>query len=440
MDETTENRCPARTSDTPDGTVQCTISSSTVHNMHQSGPHMWSDETTDRCPARYYRHGLMEQCHYPSGHTGAHRSESYDWSNAAYCAADAGEGACVRKAGHKGEHAWRLVTAQALDRGDAWKPVKGPCGQTFTGPDGYAATCNVIAGHIGGHQHLPVGSLYDTAAEDRLRDAAAKAGRVADLLVTLCEAVSPSRERCELASGHPEVHTWERLEGHTYREDKPDFPPALVQCGVLFRTGSFMSECNLPPDHGGRHCGEPEESAGTDDAPMVWERHMKALERLCGPKDEPEPEGYARATEINEALTALEQRVMAALGEVERRMTTLEGRFGRLAESVGQIRSVAPAPETVCGAAARPRGIDEPAVFCERSPGHQGWHRVGAPGDGGYVTWAPDSPAAVPETASGQCTATLRLFHDLAYRCVLDAGHDGRHTDDYGDHWEITYD
>lgn len=337
MDETTENRCPAWTSDTPDGTVQCTISSSTVHNMHQSGPHMWSDETTDRCPARYYRHGLIEQCHYPSGHTGAHRSESYDWPNAPYCAADAGEGACRREIGHKGEHAWRLVTAQALDRGDAWKPVKGPCGQTFTGPDGYAATCNVIAGHIGGHQHLPVGSLYDTAAED-----------------------------------------------------KPDFPTALVQCGVLFRTGSFMSECNLPPDHGGRHCGEPEdepeESAGTDDAPMVWERHMKALERLCGPKDE--PEGYARATEINEALTALEQRVMAALGEVERRMTVQEGRFSRLAESVWQIRS----------------------------------------------------PAAVPETASGQCTACLHLFYDQPYRCVLDVGHAGRHQDDDGDRWEITYD
>lgn len=366
-------------------------------------------ETTNRCPEQLYG----QRCHYTEGHTGAHRSEHVDWPNfTQVCAADTEHGACLRKPGHAGEHAWRTVTAQALDRGEAWRPREKlttedvrlpqpgeewppvPCGVLFVGPDGDHTVCNVIAGHIGCHQHLPTGRDQDAG------------------------------------------------------EDKPELPKRKA------RTITFDDLRTLSRE-------------------LVAE--VSALERGVN----------ERLVRLEESMGEQEARPIRGLGEVERRMTALEARFGRLAEDKWRAVAEQPAEEPVpdlaeviarmnkleyrvltlletvvhkidelraepmehamvadtCGAVgqwqAGPGSIPI-AVVCTREPGHGGrcddrgmtWSAVC--GDGSGEPWCTQRNGHDGECdpqPAGRCRAVLWTGASDPYRCTLDQGHDDRHMD-----------
>lgn len=393
-------------------------------------------ETTGRCPAQYCRIGTLEQCHLLAGHTGAHRSESYDWPNASalhpVCAADAGEGACIRKPGHTGEHAWRTVTAQALDRGEAWRPratedvhlpQRGeewppvPCGVTFTGPDGDHTVCNVIAGHIGTHQHLPVDAGEDrtglpvrerrgvtVSALTRLRP------ELLGKLDRLEKGVSLRLEALEKSMGSREDH----LSLHHTLEVGLYSAIGEVErrmTALEKRVTDWLNDLELTQDE------QPEQVTVYGIDVSEWDRRLGTLEK--------------RADQVLERVNKAEHRILRAVESLQ--AEPMEHARGTVTcDAVGQWRP--------------PTGADPVAVVCTRNAGHTGrcddqgmtWDALCAdtpagepwciqrPGHDGECD--PDPSAQVPGP-SGRCRAVLLIGESGRYRCTLDQGHDGRHTE-----------
>lgn len=388
-------------------------------------------ETTNRCAAEMNG----ERCHYLSWHTGAHRSEHHDWPNGPvqHCIADTEHGACLRRPGHAGEHAWRTVTAQALDRGEAWRPREKlttedvrlpqpgeewppvPCGVLFVGPDGDHTICNVIASHIGSHQHLPV-DLHQDAGEDKPELPKRKARTITfDDLRTL------SRELvAEVSALEERVN--ERLvrleESMGEREARPIRGLGEVERRMTALEARFG---RLAEDKWRAVAEQPEPSPqvtvyGIDVS--EWDRRLGTLEK--------------RAELVVERVNRAEYRILRAIESLQAEQT--EHARGTVADTCGAVGQWRP-----------PTGADPVAVECTRLAGHEGggedrgmtWLALCADGSGepwctkrnGHDGECDQEPMAQVLGPSGRCRAVLLIGESGRYRCTLDQGHDGRHTE-----------